>query len=203
MTRHAGSIAGRRTGHHQQHGMEVGERAQTSSNGRSEAGGRLASGLSFVITSTELIRFMAGVGYRPSSGLRMRKCPFCAEDVQDAAIVCKHCKRDLPSTATTVHPARPESGHRIAATTDRCPQCGYRFSLGETEHRVKEALAVADSVADAAMSAPNRLEEGLRKWGKTHPKTGPAVGITVLIYFMVCGGAMLLLLLYSHVTGRL
>lgn len=27
----------------------------------------------------------------------MRACPFCAEKIQDAAIFCKHCRRDLPS----------------------------------------------------------------------------------------------------------
>ncbi|MEN3369992.1 MAG: hypothetical protein V7609_2135 [Verrucomicrobiota bacterium] len=36
-----------------------------------------------------------------------RKCPFCAENVKDAAIVCPHCHRDLPPKITQpLSPAR-------------------------------------------------------------------------------------------------
>lgn len=41
----------------------------------------------------------------------MKTCPFCAEEIQDAAIVCKHCGRDLtPAVAVaTVDPDASET----------------------------------------------------------------------------------------------
>jgi hypothetical protein len=92
---------------------------------------------------TGKIRRPATPGASEGSESKMKQCPYCAEEIQEAAIVCKHCGRDL----TTPAPASDLPARRAALEVQvhRYQAAGYRL------------VSAVDTMANLQRKAPSSV----------------------------------------------
>ncbi|OHB63288.1 MAG: hypothetical protein A2Y76_09315 [Planctomycetes bacterium RBG_13_60_9] len=129
----------------------------------------------------------------------MKRCPYCAEEIQDAAVKCKHCGERLNRHAATEddldkHVTDPGSGTSprydtldVSATTERGPTIlgrQYRIlkKLGkggmgvvylaedtEMEDRPVAVKVLPPELADNVRAVENLRREAMTAINLTHP----------------------------------
>ena len=110
-----------------------------------------------LVIGTMLVGF-SRLGRDTEDSVDHRACPFCAEQVRVEAIICKHCRSELPAV-DPVDPAHPETSEVIDEDGDERSEEDERSYSYRALREAAEA-AEAGGAAGAAQTAPQSPAQG-------------------------------------------
>ena len=94
----------------------------------------------------------------------MKTCPYCAEDIKEAAVVCKHCGKDQPPPGHEVISAEWYAAYKRLSARPKDQQrrmlysmeLAQRTELRRISYLIESGKAVIPSVAPAAAPQPQQ-----------------------------------------------